>query len=749
MNKVISINIGGSIFQVEEQAYEKLNSYLNELKKYFSNTQEGAEIVTDIENRIAELLRSKITPLKAAISMDDVNAVTASMGAPKDFATEEETHEDEKKVYNNDASTKSNHSAGDERSRVFRDPDARIVGGVCSGLGHYFKIDPLWIRIFFVLVSITVLKALFFGMSPVLVYIILWAIIPEAKTTAEKLQMRKEQINIDNIQKSVQTEFNKVKETLESKDFQKKATSLARKLADFIRMIIMGVLQLARRLAKFFFVFLGVIALLIAFSALTGNILYHDSTYFHGGNLFHFFENRNDKLLAQASVFFGSLAAGFMLLMFAQLVSRNKLSPKAGLVFKTATIIINIIAFVLLVSVVSKVTRYFSSGQKVENVMVLDSTRHHFYLRNIAPDFYVNSYEGFHLDYFLEDSLKINEVKILIKASDGASGSVIETRSSRGQNKEMAKLNASNILALSSVNDSVINLSSSFSLLNNQVYRNQELLYSISLPIGSKFTIEEGIYANISIASKNGDVYAHAGNTYRVTENGIECDDCTKTYGSEGVNTSSYPLNISLNGHEFKKVDVSSSINLKIVRGNNFVIKARGTNNLDDLDIDFDGDEVSISDNRSWNFILGHTKSLEVIVVMPALSELQASGSADVFVDGFNEEELKIELSGASSCNTNFEVRRLAIDMGGASRLHLDGKVFICNASISGASKLHALGVAIGDVTVDLSGASFAEVNCTDKLNVEASGASTFKYQGAVKEIVSKNSGASRVERMD
>ncbi len=747
MNKVISINIGGSIFQVEEDAFEKLNTYLTELKKHFSSKAEGAEIITDIENRIAELLRSKLNPMKAAININDVNEVTASMGSPKDFESEEEAASAEPKSNTEEKKQSTNNNYEYKRSQVYRDPDARIVGGVCSGLGHYFNIDPLWIRLFFVLVTITAMKAMFFGMSPLVVYVILWIIIPEAKTTAEKLQMRKEQINIDNIQKSVQTEFNKVKDTFESKDFQVKATSFARRLADFIKMIILGALNLVRGFARFIFIALGIVALIIAFSSLSGQMVLKNTPLFHPVNLFQFFDNASDTLLAQATFFFVALAAGLVLFTMAYSLAKNRLTQKTHLVFRTVTILVSIAACVLAVTLAAKVTSYFAAGETIENFMPLDSTQKHFYIRNPEGERYWNGYGEHGWKYTSFDTLRFSDIRIEIEASNDATGSVTETKMSRGQRSDIAKMNASSILALASVKDSVISLPGSFSLVNNQVYRKQEIIYVVKLPLGSKFTIDERMYSQIDINSPNNDVYVHTLSTFCFTKNGIECLDCTTTYGSTNVNTSGYPLNIPLDHHEFKNVEISSSLNVKIIRGNEYLIKLRGTENMSDLEVNFHDNEVHLSDGRKWSLGLLNIKDLEVIIVMPEIESLHLSGSAEALLDGFQEDELKIELSGASTCKTNIEARHLDADLSGASTLFLDGKISTCNAEVTGASKLMAASTPIREITIEASGASFAEVNCTEHLEADASGASNIKYKGDAKNVNAKNSGASSVER--
>ena len=739
MNKVISINIGGSIFQVEENAYDKLNTYLNELKKYFSNKAEGNEIITDIENRIAELLRARITPLKAAIDLEDVNEVTSSMGAPKDFATEEEEINEKASEEQRTAYTTMNAS----QNRVFRDPDGRIVGGVCSGLGHYFKIDPIWIRLFFVLVSLTFFSVIFFGASPVLVYIILWIIIPEARTTAEKLQMRKEKINIDNIQKSVQTEFNKVKDTMNSQDFQGRATGFARRLTDFVKQLVMGLLSIFRNVFKVLMYILSIILLIAAIASLSGKISFDNHHNFRGINLFNFYENNTDKIMAQAAIFIGFLAAGFICLLIAKALSRNKYNSKTRFALRTTTLVLSITAVVLVVISSVKVATYFAVHEKIENVIPLDSAQHHYYIKSINGDNYYST------PFFIKsDTLRVGDIEVLIEPTNGQS-EIIMTGYAYGQNTEMAKLNASSIVALLSATDSVITIPNSFTLSNSQVYRKQEVKIRIKLHTGTKLTVEEDYWRDLEIKQNDEYKSASSGNTYIVTADGLECEDCAKSYSTGNVSTAGYPLNIKLKYEQFDRIKVSSGINVKIVRGNTYMIKARGTTNENDLEIDFDNDKVSISDNRGWNFNLVKNNIIELIIVMPELTNLEISGIVQAQLDGFDEEEIGIDLSGASTCVANIKADKLLIEQTGATKLTLDGKIKSCEADIKGASKLYATGSSVKVMVLNVSGASYAEVNVEESLDADASGASTIKYKGDAKEIKSKNSGASSVEKLD
>ncbi|MFT6998733.1 MAG: phage shock protein PspC (stress-responsive transcriptional regulator) [Cryomorphaceae bacterium] len=205
MNKTINVNIGGRIFSIEEDAYSQLERYLAAIRNSFEGHQSADEIISDIELRVSELFAERISESKQVIILDDVEAVIVIMGKPEDYidSEDEEMEEEFKK-----------RSTGKKyEKRVFRDPDDKLLFGVCSGLSAYLGWDPIILRALFVVSTVA------FGFGP-LVYIILALIIPKAKTTAEKLQMRGEAVTVDNISKKVNESFTDIKDDI--KDFGKR-----------------------------------------------------------------------------------------------------------------------------------------------------------------------------------------------------------------------------------------------------------------------------------------------------------------------------------------------------------------------------------------------------------------------------------------------------------------------------------------------------------------------------------------------
>ncbi len=197
MEKAISVNLGGMVFYTDLSAYDMLQAYLGSIEKEFINESEKEEIMADIESRIAELFLERLNYQKQVVTIEDIKAVMEILGDPKDFAPEEEENTSHEKQKKEKQASK----------RLYRDTEKRILGGVCAGLGAYFKMDPLVFRILFALL------VLFMGTGLIL-YLILWMVIPEATTTAQKLEMHGEPITIDNIVKSIKNEFEDVRKKM-------------------------------------------------------------------------------------------------------------------------------------------------------------------------------------------------------------------------------------------------------------------------------------------------------------------------------------------------------------------------------------------------------------------------------------------------------------------------------------------------------------------------------------------------------
>ncbi len=167
MDKTIKINLGGSLFQIDEEAYRMLRDYLQAIDRRLRNIAGGAETIEDIESRIAEIfLSQKITA--GVISRGNVEEMISVIGKPEDFETDD------------DESVKP--PPFHERQSLYRNPDDSVIGGVCGGIGAYLNTDPVWFRILFII------TALFFGVG-FFVYLGLWIALPSASPKARRKDM--------------------------------------------------------------------------------------------------------------------------------------------------------------------------------------------------------------------------------------------------------------------------------------------------------------------------------------------------------------------------------------------------------------------------------------------------------------------------------------------------------------------------------------------------------------------------------
>lgn len=265
MEKTISITLNNQSFIIEEDAYNKLAHYLENIKSHCGAGVDAAEVITDIENSMAEKLKSNLSPYKEVINLADVESLITIMGTAEDFDREV-----------GDSNNKKEETSETKIERkLYRDTDAAIIGGVAAGLGNYFNIDPVLIRVIF-------LVLIFAGGSGFLIYILLWIAMPEAKTAHQKLEMKGQAPTLAAFKNLAQT-GKKIQDNL-------KKNSITEKVINFPVLIIKAIFTTIKNvwnklwpIIKFFFglgltvlsfIFLGAIGVGALFM-----LLYNNTTY--------------------------------------------------------------------------------------------------------------------------------------------------------------------------------------------------------------------------------------------------------------------------------------------------------------------------------------------------------------------------------------------------------------------------------------------------------------------------------------
>jgi phage shock protein PspC (stress-responsive transcriptional regulator) len=202
MNKTTQINLGGISFTIDEDAFRRLDLYLSELEEQFEYSESRNEIISDIEARLAELLSEKLRG-RDIVTIKDVADAVKIMGAPRDIDDEPMT--DQTHRMNEKTGSTWDIKTG---KRLFRDPDDKVIAGVCSGVAAYLGIsDPIWVRLGFVLTSVTV----GFGL---ILYIAAWILVPEARTAGDRLAMNGHSANAKNIADMIERGLDDLSDTI-------------------------------------------------------------------------------------------------------------------------------------------------------------------------------------------------------------------------------------------------------------------------------------------------------------------------------------------------------------------------------------------------------------------------------------------------------------------------------------------------------------------------------------------------------
>ena len=257
MKKTYNINLGGIVFHIDEDAYELLDKYLSNLRIHFSKEEGAEEIVHDMELRISELFSERLNEKNQVITLKDVEEIIAQMGKPEEFSE--------------DATQDTNEYIKEEKTprRLFRDPDNKVIGGVCSGIAAYFGWDVTILRILLIILAFPIFwNGAFIVKGIVLFYIIAWIIIPEATTATEKLSMKGMKVNVENIGKTVTDGFEKVNDYVKSD----KPRSILHKIGEAIVSVVGFLVKAVLVIAAICFTPVLFILLVVCFSLLMAAI---------------------------------------------------------------------------------------------------------------------------------------------------------------------------------------------------------------------------------------------------------------------------------------------------------------------------------------------------------------------------------------------------------------------------------------------------------------------------------------------
>ena len=250
MNKTVDINLANVLFHIDEKAFQKLQRYLEAIKRSFAGTMGSEEIIADIEARIAELFQEKLESERQVITLKEVDEVIAIMGQPEDYMVDDDLFEDK---------TTTGAAPSGRVKKLYRDIDNKYIGGVCAGLEHYLGFDALWIRLIFILLAV------FTGFG-LIAYILLWILVPEARTTAQKLDMTGKPVNISNIERKVKEGIDDVADRVKNVDYEKVGSTVKDSTKTFFDTLGDIIMFLFKVIGKF----IGILLIIIGAATLIG-----------------------------------------------------------------------------------------------------------------------------------------------------------------------------------------------------------------------------------------------------------------------------------------------------------------------------------------------------------------------------------------------------------------------------------------------------------------------------------------------
>ncbi|MCF6297308.1 MAG: PspC domain-containing protein [Flavobacteriaceae bacterium] len=568
MNKTININLGGIFFHIDELAYQKLKNYLDAIRRSLSDDPKGKdEIITDIESRIGELLSEKVKDVRQVVNEGDIDNIIDVMGKPEDYIDEGTFSDD-------------TYSSQNTRSKkLYRDGDDKFLGGVSSGMAHYFGIDIIWVRLAW-------LVAAFGGGFGFIVYPILWILLPQANSTAEKLEMEGEHVNISSIEKKIRDEFSDVSEKIrhgiddvsekvKNADYNKyrdKAKSGSQDMVDTLGKLFTVLFMVLAKL-------IGVILLIISVSTILGlfislvtagsiGFFYEDWFY----NNFDAINNSSLPIWGVSVLIFLLVGIPFIFLFFLgiKILSDNK--TFFGRVAKMTLLGIWLVA--LLSAIFFGTQQLVKSAykgsviEKQEIGYILSDTLQIKILDNetISGKNYLKHRRGYQLVLDENDVKKIysNDIKFNIHQADKNEIYLKLHKRSKGESEISARENARSIAYNFKKLDNRLLLNGYFLTETENKFRDQDIRIDLYVPENQIIYLDRSMRSFLYHVDNIQDIYDGdmPNHYYIMTKKGLNCMDCDEDEVQEKENDSSNSFNMNID-EDGVKINISSDENEK------------------------------------------------------------------------------------------------------------------------------------------------------------------------------------------
>lgn len=793
MKKTLSINISGIIFHIEEDGYETLRKYLDSINRYFSSFEDSSEILADIESRIAEIFLAKLNEGKQVITAEDVQHLIATMGNVSDFkaAEDQDSHRDD---FASEPKYEQSSSSQPANKKLFRDQKRKVLGGVCAGLAHYFGVDMVWPRLIFALLAfgygggilvylvlwlvlpgnqnieeetnikkmyrksegkvlggvaggiaayfgadIVLIRVIFaalsfFGGFGIILYLIFWFSIPEAKTITEKMEMQGEPVTLSNIESNVKKSLNEKGE--EESALAKIVLFPFRALAAIITFIgkilgpvLVGIIEVVRVIIGLAILLTGVgliIFLLITLGILIGAI--SSSSLPESWGLAHL-EGTNFPIEAlKATVPTWSVIAAF----FAAFVPAWFITTLGSSIMSKRMLIRPVVAwsmfavFFVSIIIVSFTLPRIIFSFKEEGEFKTEKT---FDVNGKTAVFKIN-------ETGLDDYHVTN---LSIKGYDGKILKLTETFKAQGRSRKRAIENAQTVSYNVVQADSVLTFDSNITFNKDAEFHAQRLELELLVPYNQKLVLDADTWRLLDNSGRWSYSETDKPQTWTVSPKGLVCSTCPELPKEQQGLGDDDQFGLK----DFEELDIKGVFNLSIHRGDKYSVSLSGSEKErkkykvdqagNTLEIDYD------SRNRTfWENDFNSDDPFRISITMPSLKKIKVKGAGQIKIEGFDEEQMDISFLGAMTCDAQVNARNLQLDLSGPMVFELDGNGDFMEAEINKVAQLKASGFNVRHAIIIAKELGRARVNPSEKLEIETDVTGSVKYNGTP-EVITKD----------
>jgi phage shock protein PspC (stress-responsive transcriptional regulator) len=806
MKKNISINISGIIFHIEEDGYDQLKDYLESINRYFSTFDDSLEIIADIETRIAEIFLSKLKEGgKQVIALEDVEELVATMGSIKDFQAAEEESSYPTSEVEVEESEKEEEGEPLFSKKLYRDNNRKLLAGVLAGIAYYFNIDPLWIRLLYVLlffgisilpsiagflfiayivmwivipasdelkeekkikkmyrdpdgkvlggvasgiaayfgVDVVIIRLLFFASifiagAGLILYIILWIILPEAKTLTDKMEMQGQPVTLSNIESNIKKSLNV--EGGEENIFVKILLFPFRLIAALFEFLSRALGPFMSFLVEAFRVIVGILLAILGISGVLGVLIAGGVLVglFAGGDLsvmypIPFEIIKNDLTILPSVALVMSLVIPFFFLAilgFMVLMKRKVLNAKAAW-------------SILAVWLISIVVLSFTIPPYINN------------FREDARQTTVDRYDLFDktavFDYNDIGQDEFDFVTLRIRSHEDTVIKLEQEFYATGKTRDQAIENAKMIDYGLNVQDSVFTFDSNIQFKEGAQFRKQELEMTLFLPEGQRFMIDEDMkYIIGSFMYREGFSNRNMnGNVFMFEEDVLKCITCPEETDddndTEDWDIIGYQREFDI--EDFDQIIVKNAFTVYLKQSDDYSVIVNGRkSDVDEVVIDKMGDELSLDYKGGIIKPNRHRDKVKVYIECPTLEYMDFGNTAKIYSKGFEEDYLDLHLAGAAFAALELDASIFNAKIEGASRLELNGSCNEMEMEVHGASTLDAFDFEVEDLEIRTHSVSTSRVYASERLRIRSDGASKVLYRGdAMVEI--EKSGTSSVKK--